>query len=248
MKRVKRFFLPREIGQKSAIRIQGDELHHMIHVLRSKEGEMVEIFDDSGRGYLAEIKNIQKKFAELYIIRAIERPSESPLRIVLLPSVIKRDKMELIIQKATELGTSEIIPLMAQRSIIKKEVAGRWVERWQKIAIEASKQSGRLRTPQIKKPLDFDRLPALKEGEVGLILHFSQESRRLGDIQIREDEKAIVILIGPEGGWDEREVTMARKKGFIPVTVGPRTLRSETSAIIIVALVQFLIGDLDEPL
>lgn len=152
--------------------------------------------------------------------------------------------MELVIQKATELGVSQIIPILSLHSVIKKDAITKKISRWQKIATEASKQSGRLKTPQIMKPLNFDQIPDIKEGDFGILLHRSDQSKKLSDIKEVIHGEKIFIAIGPEGGWNPEEAKAAEKKGFIPVVLGPRTLRSETAGIIILALVQFLVGDM----
>lgn len=245
MTRVKRFFIDQGIPQDGVIKVHGDELHHMIHVLRLRVGETVEIFDGSGNGYLAEITSIQKGSAELCVKESIQRSSESPLNIILLQSVFKMDKMELMIQKATELGVFQIVPILSMHSVIKKEAVAKRTVRWQKIATEASKQSGRLQTPQIMKPLEFESIPDLKEEDFGILLHASDQSRTLSEFREAMRGKKIVIAIGPEGGWDQKEVALAIRKGFVPVTLGPRTLRSETSGIVMLGLIQFLVGDMD---
>jgi 16S rRNA (uracil1498-N3)-methyltransferase len=245
MTRIKRFFIEQGIRDRENIRVQGNELHHMIHVLRLQVGEMVEVFDGSGKAYLAEISDIQRKSACLRIKESLDRRSESFLTITLLQSSLKMDRMEWIIQKTTELGVFEIQPIASLRSVIQKDAMEKRRKRWQRIANEAAKQSTRLQSPRILDPLDFEKVPDLKPGEFGILLHSSESSRTLSQIGEELDEKKILIMVGPEGGWDPLEVALAQRKGFVPVSLGPRILRSETAGIVAVALIQFLAGDMD---
>ncbi len=246
MARIKRFFIEQGISDREVIRVQGDELHHMIHVLRLRVGEMVEIFNGSGEAHLAEISDIQEKSAGLRIIETADRRSESPLTIILLPSALKMDKMEWVIQKSTELGVFEIQPIISLRSVIRKDVMGKKIKRWQRIANEAAKQSARLQSPKILEPLDFKKIPQLKKGEFGILLHSSGSSQTIDQIMGEMETKKVLIAVGPEGGWEAQEVALAQRKGFVPVLLGPRILRSETAGIVVVALIQFLIGDMGQ--
>lgn len=244
MTRIKRFFIDQAIHGREDIRVQGEELHHMIHVLRLGVGEVVEIFNGSGKAYLAEISDIQKNSASLRIKKSLNRRSESSLTITLLQSSLKTGRMEWVIQKTTELGVSEIQPLVSLRSVIKKEALEKKRNRWQRIAREAAKQSARLRSPTMMNPLVFEMIPDLKPEEYGILLHNSESSRRLDQVGGELGGKKILIAVGPEGGWDSKEVALAEKKGFVPISLGPRILRSETAGIVAVALVQFIAGDM----
>jgi 16S rRNA (uracil1498-N3)-methyltransferase len=184
--------------------------------------------------------------------------AESPVAITLAQGITKGDKMDLIIQKATELGVGKIIPLITERSQIRHTYK---VERWKKIALSASRQSGRDMIPEIDAPVDFTKFlershPRLEKGPAcpvgkgkggfsGIIFSEEHKERNLKKVLSGfKDIKNITLLIGPEGGFSNKEVITAVEKGFIETSLGPRILRAETAPIAAISIIQYELGDI----
>ena len=168
--------------------------------------------------------------------------AESPLNLTLVQGILKGEKMDIVIQKATELGVKEIIPAITERSQIRQT---RKVDRWRKIAEEASKQSGRTMIPVVHEPIEFNSLFTVHHSLPIKGFIFWEE----GGVPLREaihqfTDSPIYLLVGPEGGFSKEEVSLAVSKGLITVSLGKRILRAETAAISAVALIQFLLGDI----
>ena len=244
-----RFFVPSENISDKTIRISGSDVNHIKNVLRMAPHEKIEVFDSLGNIYQSEIEELKDNSVICSIISEKKENIESHIDITLAQCLPKGKKMDFIIQKATELGVNYIIPVISERSIPKiEEKADKKIDHWQKIAKEASEQSGRSKVPEIK-PLSYlkDIITAQKlvpsydlkiipwEGEKEKNLKFileAQDGRR--DFEIPPSIK-ILILIGPEGGFSKQEVQEAKDNGFISVSLGKRILRVETAAIAILA-------------
>ena len=215
-----------------------DEARHLREVLRLKPGDQVSVFDGEGREFRARVGQARREFAELDLDEEIEpaRP-ESPLQITLAVALLKGEKFDLVVQKATELGVTKIIPLITRYADIKlrdESDASKRVARWQRIALEAAKQSGRAFVPEVSLPVALSA--TLSEGCV-----FFSERAGGGFQQI---ENPITAIIGSEGGWSDEELEQARAAGAQIVTLGGRILRAETAAITVAALLQHRFGDL----
>jgi 16S rRNA (uracil1498-N3)-methyltransferase len=236
-----RVFVPSErlIGQQ--VLLDGEPHRHLVKVLRLQPGDGVLVFDGGGTEIEAQVLAVGPRTIELSLgpRRAVTLAGVS---ITLLQAVPKGERMDLIVQKATELGVTAIIPVLAGRSVAKPGAAR--TRRWQTIAQEAARQSGRADVPQVSDPIALaeavERAPegarfVLWEEEHG------QSLRRALDGATR----SITLLIGPEGGLAVAEVVEARTRGFVPVGLGPRILRVETAAIVALALVQAAAGGLD---
>ncbi len=244
---MRRFFIPREQINLPAPYLTGDEARHMVQVLRMKVGDRIILFDNTNEEYQARIGSVSgdKVYLELLNRRTVVR--ESPLRIDLGLPLIRHQPFEWILQKGTELGVASFHPFYSARSrqnFEKAEMASR-IKRWQKIIIEASKQCGRNWLPEFSLPVSFPDL--LQEGPWKIkIIPFEEEaSRSLKDLEPLPSEPGPVLaLVGPEGGFHKEEIKQAEGKGFIPVSLGPRILRSETAALSLVCLLQFLWGDM----
>lgn len=216
--------------------ITGSDVHYLRDVLRIKPNDEIEILDGSGTVYLATINNVQKDRIKLNIIRSTKSEIESELEITLAQSLPKAKKMDFIIQKCTELGVSEIIPMITERSVSKAEKA----VRWQKIAKEAAEQSGRASIPKLANMIDFHSLiKKAKEFDLALIPWEMEKENRLKDILQKSRFKKIIILIGPEGGFSSQEVEAAKTAGFISISLGKRILRTETAGMAILSMIMY---------
>jgi 16S rRNA (uracil1498-N3)-methyltransferase len=229
--------------------INGEEFKHLSKVLRLYVGDTVTVFDGEGREYEGNIAAIGKEEALVNLEEPLFLPRESPIEILLVQGIPKGEKMEMIIQKATELGVRGIIPLKAERCVVKlegkKEEERR--QRWQKVAAEAAKQCRRALIPEILPACTLEAfLQGLPE-EYHLFIPWEEGGSSLKTLlQEREcnKEKQIFIMIGPEGGFDEKEVLFVKRRGGIPVTLGPRILRTETAGLAAIAAIMFGWGDL----
>ncbi|MBI5025641.1 MAG: 16S rRNA (uracil(1498)-N(3))-methyltransferase [Nitrospirae bacterium] len=239
-------FLPPEELSSKQVRIKDEKARYLYSVLRLKRGELLGIFDGQGHKYIAEVSSAGKKEFIVELLRRDLHATESPVSLVLAQGLPKADKMDFIVQKTTELGIKTIIPLVTERSQVR--YTGK-IERWRKIAIAASQQSGRERIPEIHEPItieDFLNLQNKPEIRVSGILLWEEETQnRIKDIlHSFKGRKEILMLIGPEGGFSQKEANMAIESGFLSATLGPRILRAETAAIAVISIIQCEMGDM----
>jgi 16S rRNA (uracil1498-N3)-methyltransferase len=216
-----RFYVPDGVEVGATVALSAEEAHHA-HVLRVREGEEVEVFDASGNNFLG-------RFSENGIAILNTTANREPrTAISLAMSIINLDKFELVLQKATELGVQSFIPLLTDRMELRIERVRGKEERWRKIVLEAVKQSGRSKIPPIETPVKFDEAIA----RPGQKIVFDADA----DERTTNHEPPITMFIGPEGGFSERELELARKHGASFQRLGPRRLRAETAAIAAVAI------------
>ncbi|GAB4534403.1 MAG: 16S rRNA (uracil(1498)-N(3))-methyltransferase [Thermodesulfovibrionia bacterium] len=237
-----RLFLPPEFLSSREITITDDNARYLITVLRIRPGELLMVLDGLGNRYLCRVLGVHKKGV---VVEKIERQgysTESPLNIILAQGIAKGEKMNLIIQKATELGVTRVIPLITERSQVRHTEK---VERWRRIATSASQQSGREIVPEIEGPLDFNEFIRQMETGGGIIFFEEERVRNLKQTlnQIR-DKREVILLIGPEGGFTDEEVNQAFERGFMSVSLGPRILRTETATITALSIIQYELGDM----
>lgn len=237
----RRFYAPPSAFNftKRTVTLTADEARHLREVLRLKPGDEVSVFDGAGKEFRARVAQARREFAELDVDEEIAaaRP-ESPLQIELAVALLKGEKFDLVVQKATELGVTKIVPLMTKHADIKlrdESDASKRVARWQRIALEAAKQSGRAFVPEVTLPNPFESV--LKNP----CFLFSEKGGH-GITQINMD--AVTAIVGSEGGWSDEEIEQARAAGAQIVTLGGRILRAETAAITAAALLQHRFGDL----
>jgi len=245
-------FLPREKLSEEKTVITGDDARHLSLVLRVQPGEQLVIFDGSGYRYLCRILEVHKKEIVVEKIKKEPYSAESPVSITLAQGLPKSGKMDLIVQKSTELGVTQIIPLITERSQVRHTEK---IERWRKIALSASQQCGRDKIPEIGGVVEFKVFitpPALpldkgrnEEGLLKIIFSEGHKERNLKKIltDFKEAEH-IILLIGPEGGFSQEEVSSAIEKGFIPASLGPRILRTETAPLTAISIIQYESGDM----
>lgn len=248
-----RFYVPAETLSEQIAIIKGEEFKHLANVLRLKPGDDVWLFDGIGHEFAGIIQYIEKDRAGVTLGEPLSFSRESPLEVYLVQGLPKGDKMEFIIQKATELGVRGIIPLTAERCVVRLEgrKKGERRERWQKVAVEAAKQCRRALVPTVALPHKLsDFLQALPPENL-LLIPWEEGGRPLKSVLTASElgpyqKKPIYILIGPEGGWEASEVTQAVGSGAIAVTLGPRIMRTETAGLAAIAAVMYQWGDLGE--
>lgn len=235
----RRFFLSSPPTGSSAF-LTGEEAHHLAHVLRAEPGRVVELIDGSGKAWRGIVSQIFADRVELQKLELLQDKSSS-VRIGLIQSLCKADKLEWILQKATELGASDIYLLEADRSVMKvaKDKIETKMDRWQKIVLAAAKQSRRSVLPVLHPPAKAAVVSEIAQVELGIILSENERSFTLKSILRESGVKSAVFCIGPEGGWTHREEEIFAKAGFRSASLGPTILRTETAAIVAIALLRY---------
>ena len=243
-----RFFLPKENIKNQQGVITGAELDHLRRVLRLRPGDRITLFDDAGWEHEAVIRSLGAHLGEVAIERSYRAERDSPLAITLGLGLTKGEKMDFVVEKATELGVQTIAPLVSQFAVPKldeRKIAQR-TERWQKIALSAAKQCGRTRIPEVCPLVDFHDFIKQPHTEALKLLFWEKEQQQTLD-QVHAQVMragAVTLMIGPEGGFSAAEASAALEQGFVTVGLGRRILRAETAAVTALALVQFIWGDL----
>lgn len=242
------FFVTSSNVSGEHLSIVGDDVNHMKNVLRMRNGEAFTAADENGIFYRCEIESLEKQEVTAKILWKEQGTSELSSKIYLFQGLPKSDKMELIIQKAVELGAFEIIPVATKRAIVKldakKEAAKR--KRWQSIAEGAAKQSGRMLIPHISEVKTFrEALKQAQELDINVIPYECargiEGTREI--FQSIQRGMSIGIFIGPEGGFEETEVEEAKSVGVHPVTLGKRILRTETAGLTTLSILMYLLEE-----
>lgn len=241
---MQRFFVtPDQVGEDK-IRIQGSDVNHMKNVLRMRPGEEVMVSDGNNRQYRCRVEDYPEGEAVLAILEAGLVDTELPSRIYLFQGLPKQEKMELIVQKAVELGVCQVIPVQTRRCVVKLDAkkAAKKVQRWQQIAESAAKQAGRGYIPAVSEVMTFQEALAFSETlDIRLIpyeLADGMEGTRKILDGIRPGQ-SVGIFIGPEGGFEKEEVGRAVEAGVMPITLGKRILRTETAGIAVLSILMY---------
>ena len=243
-----KFFVTNKCINNTEIIIKGEDINHIKNVLRKKIGDSITICNtDISTDYLCEIKKIEEDAIKCNILNKLENNTESNIKVTILQGLPKADKMELIIQKAVELGAYDITPLEMKRCVVKltDKDKTKKLQRWQKIAEVASKQSGRNRIPKINeiKPIqnicnlchEYDIVIVAYENEKENKLKYELEKLKIGQTQ----NPKIAVLVGPEGGIDDSEIKLLKENGAKIVTLGNRILRTETVALSVLSIIMY---------
>ena len=233
-------YVPPPQISEDTIHISESERHHLLNVLRLKADDQVEIFDGVGNRYIASLCDTRTSPVQAKILRHQFHPNIPPY-VTLFQGLPKSDKMDLIVQKTTEIGVNEIVPIICQRSIPKSVVQEKRTARWQRIANEAAKQCKRPHFAHVFAPQGLEGCLARVAHLDLLILLWEGEKRRAFKKILRDhgDAKSVGLFVGPEGGFTNEEVDLALQNGCLPATLGDNTLRTETAAIVSVASVMY---------
>ena len=235
-----RFFISPDAVSGTSVTIPEEVSAQIRRVLRLKEGTVVQFLDNSGSLYESAIHYIDEKHLTAEVLEKRPAEGEPDARITLFIGLTQREKFELILQKCTEAGVSAIVPMITERSLIRKasDIAGK-EERWKKILKEAAEQCGRGRIPELLPAVTFSRA-AESAGETDLALFCWEEEKQRSLRELidpkRETIRSVSLMIGPEGGFSEEEAETARENGWQPVTLGKRIYRMETAALAAVIL------------
>ncbi len=249
----RRFFAPPSAfsSDYTSLALDPEETRHLRDVLRLKAGDEVYAFDGQGKEFHCAIEDSHKASSRLRVLAEVSpaRP-ESPLELILGVALLKGEKFDLVVQKATELGVVRIVPVTTKLADIRlrdESDAGKRVMRWQRIALEAAKQSGRAFVPEVAMPVSMATLIETATGPGQHKLMFSERGgQSLSEFKasLTESPLSITALVGSEGGWTDEEISAAQDAAWSIVTLGGRTLRAETAAIAATVLLQHTFGDL----
>jgi 16S rRNA (uracil1498-N3)-methyltransferase len=248
----RRFYSPPEsiTSDAATFTLSVDESRHLREVLRLRADDEAFVFDGEGREYACTVRDPGRRGTDRAVLEKRQAVTplspESPLVLTLAVALLKGEKFDMVVQKASELGVARIIPTMTLRADIRSpgesQVASR-IERWRRLALEACKQCGRARLPQIEMPVALDAL--LSRDDEARIVFAERGGDRFATLaESAAHPKSLTVAVGPEGGWDDAEIAQARDSGWTIVTMGGRILRAETAAIVVTALVQHRFGDL----
>lgn len=237
-----RFHVPGELFPGSEIRLPERVVRH-IGVLRLRQDQEITLFNGVGGQYQAVLSGLARGQISAKVLQFQDIERESPLHITLAQCLSAGDRMDLTLQKATELGVAEIVPLSSERSIVRlsAERAMRRLEHWRNIVIAACEQCGRNRIPEVRPVTDL--LPWLSQPPAGMCMLLDPEAGLGASSLPAAAPEAVTLLIGPEGGLTTDEQAFARRGGFLPMRLGPRTLRTETAPLATLAVLQTVWGD-----
>ena len=232
--------------------ITGGDAHHLGRVMRARAGDRILVADDEGKVGEYELTGFTESSVSMRLVQYVEERTESPVEIVLAQCLPKGDKLDLIVQKATELGVNVIVPLASDNCVVRydsKKAQARQ-EKWQKIADEAGKQCGRSRLPEVQPVQPFGEwlreMAGEQSGDTAICMCYENELQQgiKEFLQGRKAAKRFVVIVGPEGGFSLAEAALAKELGIASVSLGTRILRAETAAISAAAVIQYENGDL----
>ena len=242
---ITRLFVHGDLRLDQTLQLDEEQSRYVGRVLRLRVGDAIAVFNGEAGEFAATISGLGKTSAAITIGSAIESSTESPLMVHLVQGVSRGERMDLIVQKATELGVKRISPVLTEYGVVKLDQArsAKRREHWQKVAESACEQSGRIRPPLIDEPLTLKSWLGAKtrEADVDLILR-PDATTPMASLQ--PPKTKVCLLIGPEGGFSDIEYDDASIAGFTAVSLGPRVLRTETAAIAAVAIAESMWGDL----
>jgi 16S rRNA (uracil1498-N3)-methyltransferase len=245
---VPRFYHPELLSVHHNIKLSESAARHASLVLRLSVGDELGLFNGDGFDYLANVTEITRKAVFVKTESKIAVNLESPLKLHLIQGVSKPDKMDWVMQKAVELGVTEITPVITKHCAVKLDdkIMAKKVEHWQGIIISACEQSGRSIIPKLNKIILFEKFLAEStlesNPEFSLIFH-PEAQQKFSEIDMKSQSEQIAILIGPEGGFHDDEVNLAEKHRFHSVRIGSRILRTETAAVAAISALQSRWGD-----
>lgn len=241
--RIPRIYHPELLSENSEIALSEDAANHVGRVLRMQPGQQIQLFDGSNQTFNASITAVDKKSVRVQLAEGELANNESPLNLHLGQVISRGEKMEFTIQKSIELGVNTITPLFSERCGVKLdgERLAKKLQQWQKIAIAACEQCGRNRVPEIREAMPLEQWCAEQDDSLKLNLH-PRASHSINTLPLPVER--VRLLIGPEGGLSADEIAMTAGYGFTDILLGPRVLRTETTALTAITALQVRFGDL----
>jgi len=229
-----------KMNEDKTFLLNQDDSYHIIKVMRMKINDKIEIVD-SNKCYLSEIVDIKDSVVTAKMVEEIIENNENSIKVSIVQSLVKEQKMDFILQKSTELGVSEIIPYNASRSVIKLDgKENKKIERWQKIVKEASEQSKRVDIPVVRHPLSINELCKLDNYDVKLLCTTRENTKNIKNVLSNIDsDVTMLVVVGPEGGFTEEEENKMIEHGFITVSLGSTILRTETVSLFIMSIIRY---------
>jgi 16S rRNA (uracil1498-N3)-methyltransferase len=228
--------------------LSAEEAHHLTNVLRLRFGDEIAVFDGNGREYRARVERVSRDGAFVHLLEEISAAPEPAVRLTLAQAVLKGDKMEDVIRDATMMGVSAIEPLVTAHSTVRMKALteGQAPDRWRRIAVASVKQCRRAVLPVIGDGMPFDEWVIQDNTEMRLMLvepSVTVEGHPVSTLQGQRPASS-TLLVGPEGGWAPEEIETAVRAGWVPITLGRRTLRADAVAIVAIGVLQFVWADL----
>ncbi len=244
MTNLPRFFLPMENFRGDIVTLSGAPLHHLRQVLRLREGDGAVLLDGRGSCCRVTLEAVAQDHARALVLERWQ-DTETALPVHLMQALPKGDKLDLILQKGTELGITSFQPVLTQRSVPQPDSRrlARRFERWQTIICEAARQSRRSLLPQLAPTLPLDKALLSKPGNLRLVL-WESATLPLARALPEQRPAGVTLLVGPEGGFADCEIGQITQNGFLPVHLGPRILRTETAGLAVASILQYVYGDL----
>ncbi|MEO0444268.1 MAG: 16S rRNA (uracil(1498)-N(3))-methyltransferase [Pseudomonadota bacterium] len=239
--RIPRIYTTQSLAKNSTVHLDAAAAHYVANVLRMKPDRPIVLFNGEGGEYHGRLAVAGKKLVSVKVLSYIDKSLESPLKIQLGVCLIKSDRMDWLLQKATELGVSSVTPLFSEYSDIKLP-ANRYekkLKHWRQVMTNACQQSGRTLLPTIGEPAELSVWLQQVDSDFNCILH----PHNAANLNTNADVGSITLLVGPEGGFAESEITLAHKYKFLSLSLGPRILRAETAPLAALALLQYHFGD-----
>jgi 16S rRNA (uracil1498-N3)-methyltransferase len=242
-----RFMIRSKDIENDRLIISGNLYHHIKNALRFKINDLIKVIDENKISYQAQIFRVTPTVLEATITKRESLPSPSSSPIILALALLKKKKMDAALEKAAELGVSEIFPIISERTVV-QPLQDRWEHqrsRWEKILIEASQQSEQISSPRLHPPEAFNSFLQREKPGPGFIFWENETlslRQRFSSHSFLEPNLPIYLIIGPEGGFHQNEIELSQEKGYISVSLGRQKLRSETAVMVAIALIQYELG------
>lgn len=236
---VRRVFVDKLKMKNGMVLVTGPNCKYILTVLRKTPGERLDVMDGKGYLYRCTMHSVKGKEIYLHVVDVVHHPDEKKTKVTLLVSPIKGPRMDWLIEKATELGADRILPTIFRRTVVKfQDEESQRCERWKRIMIEASRQSGRFSVPELGPPTPLRGiLPYVNGSESRWLLYEREKSTTLKDVVGTQKNGEVCVAIGPEGGIEEEEVQWFTENGFTPCTLGENILRSETTPLVVLSII-----------
>ena len=245
-----RFFAPDLASGGEVVTLPQEEARHLTRVLRLGEGDTITMFDGRGNEFLARVEHVARDQVAVRPLRRTQPAEEPSVTLTLAQALLKGNKLDDVVRDATTLGIAVVQPLLTSRTSVPASAAwhGHALERWQRIAVASTKQCRRAVVPELRPALEFARFLDRDESALRVLLvephPWSEYTKDIGVLQAQAKPQSATVAIGPEGSWTEEEISQAAAHGFVPLTLGGRTLRADAVPVAAVAVLQFLWSDL----